>query len=156
MTSFLVRHPPPPMSWNVMFQLTPSPLRGHDVICEWPHIQNLIFFGRIKVHFGEWKLTVCRQFKVRVWSMFVLNSAELCTYSKLHSKFGLLGDSAGSNIGFVKFCKFEIRNFWVWTGTNTNMYIVEYPRYTFWRNFNIKLFANSLYFWGSDPLINRF
>ena len=29
-------------------------------------------------------------------------------------------------------------------------------RYTFRRNFNIKLFTNSLYFWGSDPLINRF
>ena len=29
-------------------------------------------------------------------------------------------------------------------------------RYTFWRNFNIKLFSNSLYFWGSDPLINIF
>ena len=29
-------------------------------------------------------------------------------------------------------------------------------RYMFWRNFNIQLFTNSLYFWDSDPFINRF
>ena len=34
--------------------------------------------------------------------------------------------------------------------------LYEYSRYTFWRSFNIQLFANSYYFWASNPFITRF
>ena len=68
MTSFLVRHPPPPMSWNVMFQLTPSPLWGHDVICEWPLCYNERFECWVS---GRVRVSHCICLRVRVGFDFI-------------------------------------------------------------------------------------